>query len=245
MDPEKKIKEFVDRARQTAEANLECIILYGSAATGEYDHEFSDLNIFCVLRDVSFSALQSFAPVAKWWAKQHQPAPLVMSRAELERSADVFTIELLDMQHHHRLLYGNDVLQGLHVPMNLHRVQVEYELREKLVLLRKELVLASDKDKSLWELLLRSVPSFVTLFRHAALALGQPEPSGKRGSVEALSKLVDFDVSAVLEVLDVREHRTDRGKVKVAGLAQRYLAAIEQVTAAVDKAMESGTLGRS
>ena len=58
-----------------------------------------------------------------------------MTRQELERSTDVFTIELLDMQQHHRVLFGEDVVQGLQIPMHLHRVQVEYELREKLILL--------------------------------------------------------------------------------------------------------------
>ena len=69
-----------------------------------------------------------------------------MTRDELERSADVFTIELLDMQQHHRVLFGEDVLKGLQIPMDLHRVQVEYELREKLILLRQHILLAAGND---------------------------------------------------------------------------------------------------
>ena len=61
--------------------------------------------MFCILRDCSFAALQALAPVAKWWDGQKQPPPLCMTRRELERSTDVFTIELLDMQRHHRVLF--------------------------------------------------------------------------------------------------------------------------------------------
>ena len=245
MIPEDKITEFVKRARHVAGSNLESIILYGSATTGEYDPEFSNLNLFCVLRDSSFAELAKFGPVAKWWDKQKQPPPLIMTRGELEHSTDVFTIELLDMKQHHRVLFGEDVLATLQVAMDLHRVQVEYELREKLVLLRRQMVLAAESDKRLWELLLRSAPSFVTLFRHAAIALGQPANDGKRQAVEALSKVMAFDCSSLMQVLDVREHKSERNKIDVRDLASRYLAAIEHVTVAVDKAMESGTLGHS
>jgi predicted nucleotidyltransferase len=245
MTLENQIDEFVKRALEAAGANLESMILFGSAASGDYDPDFSNLNLFCVLRDASFTALQSLSSVAKWWDQQKQPPPLFMTRAELERSTDVFTIELLDMQRHHRVLFGEDVLLALTIPMHLHRVQVEYELREKLVLLRQQLVFSSESDKKLWGLLLRSVPSFVTLFRHAAIALGREAQNGKRHAVKSLSEALGFDLSAIEQVLDAREHKIDPKKIDVKKLAQRYLAAVEQVTLAVDKTMDSGTLGHS
>src|SRR5512146_2150500 len=186
MIPEEKIQEFVKRVRAAAGDNLESVILYGSAASGSFDPEFSDINLFCVLRDTSFSYLVTLRPVATWWHGQKQPAPLIMTRAELVSTADVFTIELLDMKRHHRVLFGADVLQGLEIPMNLHRVQVEYELREKLILLRPGALLASKEDH-LWELLVQSAPSFVTLFRHALIAMGENAPEDKHEVVQQLS----------------------------------------------------------
>jgi len=69
--------------------------------------------------------------------------------------------------------------------VNLHCVQVEYELREKLVLLRQHVLLASGKDSRLWELLVRSVSSFTTLFRHTLIVLGHEAPVGKLWHVRA------------------------------------------------------------
>jgi hypothetical protein len=244
MVPEEKIDEFVKRVREAGGANLEGVILFGSAVSGDFHPGLSDLNMFCVLRDASFAALQPLAPVAKWWSGQKQPPPLCMTRQELERSTDVFTIELLDMQQHHRVLFGEDVVQGLRIPTNLHRVQVEYELREKLILLRQQVLLASEKDARLWELLLHSVPSFATLFRHALIALGDSSHAGRREAVQALSKVVGFDSSAITRVLDVRERKADPKTIDVKDLCARYLAAIEKVTAAVDQALESEAPGR-
>ena len=138
MVPENKIEEFVRRMSAAAGANLESVILYGSAVAGDFHPEFSNLNLFCVLGDSSFPALQALAPVAQWWEKQKQPPPLLMTRRELQCSHDIFTIELLDMQQHHRVLFGEDVLLGLQIPVHSHGLQVEYELREKLLLLRQQ-----------------------------------------------------------------------------------------------------------
>ena len=237
MIPEEKIQEFVRRVREAAGENLDCMILYGSAASGDYHPEFSNVNLFCILRETSFGALQKLAPAVQWWQQQKQPAPLLMTRAELEATTDVFTIELLDMQRHHRVLFGDDVLAGLSIPMQLHRVQVEYELREKLILLRQKSLMTTG-DKQLWELLVRSASSFATLFRHALIALGEEPKNGKRSSVEQLAKKVGFDATAVYKVLDVREKKIEMKSLDVKDLFARYLAAIEMVTAAVDKALD-------
>src|ERR1700746_1464951 len=105
MVPEKKINDFVTRLRGAAGANLESVILFGSAVAGDFHPEFSNVNLFCVVRDSSFAALQALAPDVKWWNAQKQPPPLFMTRGEIERSVDVFTIELIDMQQHHRVLF--------------------------------------------------------------------------------------------------------------------------------------------
>jgi hypothetical protein len=245
MVPEKKISDFVSRLRVAGGANLDSVILFGSAVAGDFHPEFSNLNLLCVIRDSSFAALQALAPAVKWWDAQKQPPPQFMTRDEIDRSTDVFTIEFMDMQQHHRVIFGEDVLQGLSIPVNLHRVQVEYELREKLALLRQHLLLASGNDSRLWELLVRSVSSFATLFRHALIVLGHDAPVGKREAVQVLSKQIGFDASGILQVLDVRERKSERKQFKVADVFSRYLAALEQITKAVDNMLDSGTVGSS
>ena len=120
---------------------------------------------------------------------------------------------------------------------------MEYELREKLALLRQHLVLATGSDSRLWDVLLRSVSSFATLFRHALIVLGQEAPVGKREAVQALSKQIGFDASGILQVLDVRERKAERKKFNVVDVFSRYLAAVEHVAAAVDRMLDSGTVG--
>ncbi len=238
MIPTDLIDEFVKRVREVGGANVQSIILFGSAVAGDFRPGLSNVNMLCILGDSSFQVLQALAPVAKWWDKQKQPPPLCMTKKELERSTDVFTIELLDMKQHHRVLFGDDVLSGLEVSMNIHRVQVEYELREKLILLRQHVLIADGDESRLWELLLRSAPSFGTLFRHALIALGDSSKPGRREGVQSLSERLGFDPSAMLHVLEAREKKLHRGKTDVRDLAARYMSTVERVTAAVDTAFD-------
>jgi predicted nucleotidyltransferase len=232
---EKLIDEFVERTRGAAGANLLAMILYGSAAAGDYVADHSDVNLLCVLRETSFSAIEVLAPVMEWWGKQKHHPPLLMSAEEMRRSADLFSIEFLDMRRHYRLLWGEDVLKTLEIPMRLHRAQVEYELQEKTILLRQRLLIESGNAEGKWDLLLRSLPAFGTLFRHALIALGDAGVRSKREAAAALGGKLGIDAGVFGELLDLRERKKDRKTAKVDEIFARYLKLVEQVTAAVDK----------
>jgi predicted nucleotidyltransferase len=239
MVADKQLEEFVSRVQKAAGGNLSSVILYGSAAAGDFNPEFSNLNLLCILRDTRFADLSAIAPVVAWWRRQKHPAPLVMTWEEAERSTDVFSIELLDMQRHHRMLFGDDRLTGLRIPMHLHRTQVEYELREKTILLRQRLLEHAGNDHDLWNLLLGSFPAFTTLFRHALIALGDASHRSKREAIQTLALRIQFDPSALMQLLDVRERKVDRKHCDVKDVFARYLAAVQQVTSAVDTMLDA------
>ena len=238
MVPEKLISDFVGRVREAAGANLKSVILYGSAAAGDYLPEHSDVNLMCVLGETSFAAIAALAPAVEWWGKQKHHAPLLMTVEELQHGADVFSIEFLDMQQNYRVLWGEDLLKGLEIPMKFHRAQVEYELREKTILLRQRLLVVAGDAGAKWELLLRSVSAFATLARHALIATGDKAPASKREAVERLAAKAGFDAGSFFQLLDVREGKLDRKSLDVNQLFARYLKAVERITAAVDEMLD-------
>jgi hypothetical protein len=240
MAHEKLISEFIEKIKAAAGPNLVSVILYGSGAEGEFHPEYSDLNLLCVLRDASFASLAKLADTVEWWRnKKHHP-PLVLTLAELNASADTFSIEFVDMKQRHRLLFGEDVLSTLNIPMTLHRAQLEYELREKLFLLRQHLVLAGNNEKQLWEVILQSLSSFTTLFRHVLLEMGEHGRKHSREAVGELAHRMNFDPSPFVQIMDVRAQKADRKQLRATEVASKYLQAIEQVTAAVDTMQSSG-----
>ena len=244
MIAEETINEFVSRLKQAAGNNLLSVILYGSAAEGEFHPEYSDLNLLCVLQDASFASLSKIAGAVEWWRKKKHHPPLVLTPEELKDTADVFSIEFVDMKQRRRVLYGEDVLRNLDVPMHLHRSQLEYELREKLFLLRQHILVAGTREKDLWEVMLNSLSSFTTLFRHVLIELGEQGRKHSREAVEELASRLNFDSSAFVQLMDVRAKKSDRKQFRATDVASRYLSAIETVTTAVDKMPGSPAPGR-
>ena len=173
---QKALAELVTKLKQAQGTNLKSVVLYGSAVTGEFHPQHSDLNVLCVLEKLGATELARMSPAARWWSGQGHPAPLVFGLQELQRSADIFAIELVDIKSGNKVLAGEDVFAGLEVPMNLHRLQVERELRTNLIRLRQRYLAARQDNKTVLRLMTDSVSSFASLFRHALIALGaKPE----------------------------------------------------------------------
>jgi len=127
------------------------------------------------------------APVERWLRKGIR-APLVFTLDELQRSADVFAIELLDMKTHHRMLHGEDVLAGLTVPLHYHAIQVERELRTDWLRLRQAILTSPKKGDAHLNLMTSSFSAFAALFRHALIALGQQPAANKRETIERMGQ---------------------------------------------------------
>jgi predicted nucleotidyltransferase len=233
-DVHEALKNLVERLHEAARDNLESVILYGSAARDDFHEAHSDLNVLCILRSLRLADLAHVTPVVKWWTtSQRQPAPLFFAPEELRQSADVFTIELLDMQQSHRVLYGSDVVAGIHVPMNLHRVQVEHELRTLFLKLRQHLLRETGNRQELGAVLAKSISSTVTLLRHTLIAFNEQPPSSRAELFARIAALTTANASAFEAVWRLREaKRLDEDTLLP--VYDGYLAALEKVIAAVD-----------
>jgi predicted nucleotidyltransferase len=229
---EKLLAELNEKLQAAAGRNLKAIVLFGSAARGEYHERHSDLNVLCVLERAQADDLQALHDTAAWWERKKFPAPQIFTLEELLASADIFAIELLDMKAHHRMIYGEDFFEQLDVPMELHRLQVERELRTNSVKLRQGILLAPPKDRVLVALMDASVSTFVTLFRHALIALGEEPLPGRREVVAHIARLVGASPEAFQAVLAAREEKRELDARKT---LRGYLELVERVTEEVDR----------
>ncbi|HEV2387684.1 MAG TPA: hypothetical protein VGS20_10565 [Candidatus Acidoferrales bacterium] len=232
---EKLLHELVQRLRTAAEANLRSVVLYGSAAANLYQEKHSDLNVLCVVRRLGSAELDRLAPVVRWWQSKGHPGPMMFTEEELRRSADVFAIELLDIQAASRVLWGENIAARLEIPMQLHPINVERELVHCLVRLRQHYLAARRSPRAVRRLMLASASTAAVLFRHALLALGQPLPSDRRQAVAGLAALAGFDPKPIDGLLDLREGRRNERGFDWEAVFAAYLDAIERAAQAVDR----------
>ncbi len=234
---EKDLNKLVEKLKQAAGENLKSVVLYGSAASGQFQEKHSDVNVLCTLAQREASALDVLSAPAAWWSKKGQPPLQIFTMEELRRSADVFAIELLDIKAHHRVLYGEDCFQGLEVPMDLHRVQLEHELRTKSLLLRQGYIAAAGDKKALLRLMTDSVTSFLTLFRHALIAFGEEAPPQRHEVLERIGQRLGVDVAAFHAVLDIREGKRKSGDLDVCNVARSYVDHVARLVDEVDRTL--------
>ncbi len=187
IDP--KLDELVQKLKAAGANNLKSVILYGSAATEEFHSKHSDLNILCLVDQADAAHLEALHGPVEWWIRRGQRAPLVFTLEELRRSADIFTIELLDMKSRHRILYGENVLAEISVPLQYHAIQVERELRTDWLRLRQAILAAPKKPKVYLELMVSSFSAFAALFRHALIALGETPAETKRDAIARIAAI--------------------------------------------------------
>lgn len=234
MNSDTALNQLVQRLTSAAGANLLSVILHGSAASGDFHPEFSDLNVLCLMNELSPAAMRALAPTLSWWSAQKYPAPLFFTRSELQAAADVFPIEMLDIKDQRKLLCGEDPFQHLQVSMAQHRIQLEHELRAKLLLLRQHYMSVAADPARVRHLLLNSVTNFLALFRHALIALGETAPQNKLEAARRLAARAGFDPTPLERLLEVRERKLKPEDVDVEQIFALYLSAIEKVIHLVD-----------
>lgn len=235
MRADQQLAELASRLKKAAEDNLLSVVLYGSAATEEFHPKHSDLNVLCIMRELGKKELSKLHAASTWWAKKGHPAPLFFTLSELHHSADVFAIELLDIKAARRILYGEDLIASLDVPMDLHRAHVERELRNNTLRLRQYYVLHPADSKKTLGLMVSSISTFAALFRHALIALGEDPPPTKRATVDRLASVLGFDPSPFHTVLDIREGRKRERDVDAQATFEKYLDGIAKATEEVDR----------
>ncbi len=230
---EGKLTELVSRLKEAAGKNLEAVILYGSAARGDFHPGTSDLNVMCTLVSMDLAELQLLTPAIHWWTHEmKEPAPLFFLSEELRRSTDVFAIESLDVKKSHRVLFGKDPVADLEIPMNLHRVEVERDLRLLLLRLRQHALHAGRNEVELTSVLKKTVSSARTLLRHTLIAFGEEPPLAANDIFARIEKLSGADAETFAGIYEQRQ--TGVWKKDPFALYDDYLHALEKVIHALD-----------
>jgi hypothetical protein len=232
---EKLLTQLIGKLQKAYGECLISIVLYGSAAAGDHHASFSDINILCVLSEISTRELAAGEEIFRWWREQGSPSPLLLTEHELATSTDCFAIEFHDIQRQHRLLHGKDVITSLFIDDGFYRAQVEHDLRAKLLRVRQKAAGMLSNPDLLRRMLLDSVSTFCVLFRHALILSGIDAPALKRDVIERAREAFAIDATPFEKLLDVREGRLKPRDVDPVVLLASYLKEISHVIDAVDK----------
>lgn len=228
---------FIDDLRATHGKNLASVILYGSAAAGDFVPHQSDYNLLIALHKITPKDLRLAQAPMREWNRMGHPAPVYFTVDELESAADVFPIEFRQMERARVVLYGTDVLANLNISDEYLRHQAEYELRSKLILLRRQYIAVSNSVAGLVNLMAESLSSFAALFRAVLIIHGFEPPTTKPEIVAATVRQLKMDGKPFEKIFEIRENNASKtlDEVSANALFADYMQQIENVIEAVDK----------
>lgn len=233
---------LVEDLRATHGENLACVVLYGSAAAADDDAELqSDYNLLIALNRITPEDLRLAQAPMREWQRLGYSLPVYFTVEELSDAADVFPIEFHQMAKARVVLYGHDPFEYATLSDANLRHQAEYELRSKLIQLRRHYIPASISIERLSDLMSDSLSAFVALFRAVLMLYGEQAPVGQADVARATARLLNLDVTPFERIFEFRAGGRLPGSEKEANeLFAAYMLQIEQVVEAVDELERRG-----
>ncbi len=229
-----KLEKLTQELETACGENLKSVILYGSAAAGDHAGKKSDYNVLVVASNLGRDALKAFSKTAKAWARAGNPAPLLFTMDRLKKSTDVFPVELLDIKECHKILTGEDVVSDLDISTDNLRLQVEHELRGNLIQLRQQYLLSAGNSKEVCNLMVRSLSSFLVLFRASLRLFTNDIPQKKFQALEKLNETIPVPLDVFRKVQELKDGSLKPKAVDAEALFEEYIKTIECVIDAVD-----------
>ncbi len=232
--PEAFFPKFIEDYRGIFGTDLVSVILFGSAAGGEYRPGKSDVNFMIVLSEAGIDDIEKAFGAVEKWKEKRVAVPLFLTEGFVRTSLDVFPIEYIDLQQNHRLLFGEDVLVDLSFAPESVRLQCEREVKGKLLLLRKAFLDTAGKGNHLKKVIDQSIPAFVAIFRALLFLKGRKPGSEKLEVIRETCESFDLDDSLFKKLLDVKMSDRPQSEEELRGLFRDYLREVRKLSQMID-----------
>ncbi len=207
----------------------------GSAVMPDYNEKLSDINSVVILRTMDLRFLAFLAPLGKKHGKKRIAAPLVMTPEYIRDSRDAFPIEFLDFKLIHKTVYGEDIFRDIEIARQPLRLQVEREIKTKLIGLIQGYISSLGKKGPLAALLVRSVTGSMALFRAIILLLGKEPPLARAEVIKMYESAAGIEADIFTKLLLLKSGEMKPSEQELRALFERYYNALEATGKNIDE----------
>jgi len=226
------LKDFIQGLKDIYSGDLISLVLYGSAASGEFVDKHSNLNVLVVLKNADLENLNKASGIVN---KFRMINPLFITEDYIASSTDIFPIEFLDIVENYFVLYGKDILKDIHIDTRNLRFQCEQELKAKLINL-KQLYLKANKEKNaLRNLLFKSFTSILHILRNVLRLKGKAAPYKKDDILRGLNSEFQIDISNWEKILAAKNKQIKLSAKEIEFLFINFVRELEKIVDIVDK----------
>jgi predicted nucleotidyltransferase len=215
--------------------DLISIILYGSAAGGNYLPGKSDINFMITLTDRGMESLDRAMDMVKQWRTRTVALPLFVTPSYISDSLDSYPVEFINIRRRYKVVYGEDLLAPIQPARRHIRLQIERELRGKLLHLREGWLDTEGKTRKIRELITVSLTAFIALFAALLYLKGIDIPAERRDIITAAGNAFGFNAFVFLDCDRVSRGEDDFTADEIKSLFKNYLLVVGRLCDTIDR----------
>ncbi|MFT5323154.1 MAG: hypothetical protein ACI8P0_001000 [Planctomycetaceae bacterium] len=229
------LQELRDALSVSLGEQLISLIVYGDyVKPGHFQAERSHVNLMLVLQKVDCPTLDQFADVVRGAERKIRLTTMVVTADDLKSSCDVFPIKFHDMQSHHGLLAGSDVMSDLEISDDHLRLRCEQELKNQMIRLGTRYLHMSGPAE-LWNALSDSASGLLRVL-HACLTVKNGyTPEADTDVVKMFGEDFGLKIDAASRILELWDANTVPSDTEARDLFGRFMQLVREAAHAVDQ----------
>ncbi len=232
---EKYKDKIVKDIKNIFKENLISVFIFGSYARGDYVIKKSDINILIVRkRRDNNELINILSMLKKWKRKLNISTPLILTEKEIKSSTDVFPMEYTDIKDFHILIYGKDIFKNLNISNKNLRLELENQIKSKLILLRRLFVENNKSKNRLKSILIQSLPSIIVILRNILKLNRKKVTTDNNNLIEEVGRITKIRVEIIKSLIDLKNDKEKNSK-DVIELYKKLIEVMEKLSDYVDK----------
>ncbi len=176
--------------------NLRALTLYGLAVVPEKPMAGEPIHSVAVLGGMDLLLLDQIRRAGPRLGGRLR-APLIMTPRYIDESLDAFPLEMLEIQHLGRTVYGSDYFAGLQFEPRLMRLQAERDLKRGLIHLRQGLLTSAGSDRALRVICRDAFSHILRVLRGLTWLRGKTCPVHPLDALKTIEDLTGIDLSGL------------------------------------------------
>jgi hypothetical protein len=238
LDPrdESAVRKTVDELQAAHGEALQAVALIGDAGTGAYRPRRSPLMLAVVVAEITPTSLRRTRGYVRRWRRRRIGTPLMFDPLYLKTAGDVFPLELLDLADRHRIVHGQSDpfadprIDALHL-----RLEVEEQMRGKLLHLWQAYLESGRSKRRLRRLLASTPPGFTIILRGMLRLRMAARPDDPQALLAAVEDAFSVDLPVLRRLEDTHHGRDRLRRAEVESTFEAYLAEVRRLVRLVDE----------
>ncbi len=198
-------QRYADLVRAMAGGNATALAFYGMAVADDGVPTRQAARSVLVVQRVELDLLRKLGDQGARLGKAGIAAPLVMTPEYIANSCDTFPLELLEIQQHHVMIFGEDCFRELTFAGEHLRMQCERELKAALMGMHQGLLRAAGRDRWLHPLTLDAAEGLLRVLRGILWLRGIREARRSADTVREVENAVGRKLPGINAALDVSQ----------------------------------------